>query len=141
MGNNYFHGFSKKSSIICDSSAEAELDAINTTEKLALLLKLKIEKMLRLDNIEINLITDSKPALDWLKQDYFKARTKFLGLRVERVKERLNDKLLTIRKIKGIENVADPLTKPVTTEEFNKLQEIIQHEITPEVLLPITVIW
>ena len=141
LGSNFFHGFSKKSSIICESSAEAELDAINTGDKLALLLKLKLEKLTGQHTVEINLITDSKPALDWLKQDYFKARTKFLGLRIERLKERLNDKQLIVRKIKGLDNTADPLTKPVAKKDFEKLVQVLQHQLTSQVLLPITVPW
>ncbi|KAK5961308.1 uncharacterized protein PWA37_001160 [Arxiozyma heterogenica] len=141
LGNNFFHGFSKKSSILCTSSAEAELDAINQAEKIALLLKLKLEKMMDFKNIRICVITDSKPALDWLKQDYFKARTKFLGLRIERLKERILDSDLSLRKISGKENPADPLTKSTTNKDINKLRMIVQHELTPKELLPITVLW
>lgn len=141
LGNNYFHGFSKKSSIVCESSAEAELDALNTGEKIALLLKLKLDKIVGPGNVKIDIITDSKPALDWLKQEYVKARTKFLGLRIERLKERIKDKQLNVRKIKGPDNVADPLTKPTSITSFSVLAKILQHEITPEMLLPITVLW
>ena len=105
------------------------------------MLKLKLEKLTGQHTVEINLITDSKPALDWLKQDYFKARTKFLGLRIERLKERLNDKQLIVRKIKGLDNTADPLTKPVAKKDFEKLVQVLQHQLTSQVLLPITVPW
>ena len=141
IGNNFFHGFSKKSSILCSSSAEAELDAINYAEKIALLLKLKLEKLMNTEKINITLITDSKPALDWLKQDYFKARTKFLGLRIERLKERIKDKDVKLRKINGKENPADPLTKSTSVKDFKKLKMVLQHELTPKELLPITVLW
>lgn len=64
IGRNLFHGFSKKLSFVCESSAEAELDAINTAEKLGLLLKLKLLKITN-NNIEVKrkLIADSKPAM------------------------------------------------------------------------------
>lgn len=141
LKNNFFHGFSKKSSILCTSSAETELDTINQAEKIALLLKLKLEKMMDFKKIRICVITDSKLALDWLKQDYFKARTKFLGLRVERLKERILDSDLSLRKISGKENPADPLTKFTTDKDINKLRMILQYELTSQELLPITVLW
>ena len=34
LGRNLFYGFSKKSTIVCDSFAEAKLDAVNTEEKI-----------------------------------------------------------------------------------------------------------
>lgn len=39
--------YPKKSSIVCDSAAEAELDAINIGDKLGLLMKIKIEAIIR----------------------------------------------------------------------------------------------
>lgn len=141
IGNNFFYGFSKKSSIICTSSAEAELDAINTADKIALLLKLKLEKILDDQIIELRVVTDSKPALDWLSQEYFKARTKFLGLRIERLKERIKDEQCKILKIKGEDNPADALTKPLPRNKFLKLVDIMQHALTPKMLLPLTVQW
>lgn len=138
IGNNMIDAFSKKSTIICDSSAEAELDALNTAEKLGLLLKLKIQKLNRNNTklkIRTDLITDSKPAIDWLKQDYLKPRTKFIGIRLERIKERCLDKDITIKKIKGQSNIADPLTKSVTEKQFRVLQQVLENEITPQILL------
>ncbi|CCK73020.1 Ty1/Copia family ribonuclease HI KNAG_0M01670 [Huiozyma naganishii CBS 8797] len=91
LENNFFYGFSKKSTIVCDSSAESELDALNMAEKIALFLKFKLEKICPNKKRKITLITDSAPALGWLKQDYYKPHTKFIGLRVERLKERVDD--------------------------------------------------
>ncbi|CCH61730.1 hypothetical protein TBLA_0F01880 [Henningerozyma blattae CBS 6284] len=66
FGNTFMFGFSNKSSIVCDSSAECELDALNKGEKLALHLKFKLEKLFK-KNFKINIITDSKPVIEWLK--------------------------------------------------------------------------
>ena len=64
-----------------------------------------------------------------------------LGLRIERLKERIKDKDVNLRKINGKENPADPLTKSTSVKDFNKLKLVLQHELTPKESLPITVLW
>ncbi|CCH59650.1 hypothetical protein TBLA_0B08350 [Henningerozyma blattae CBS 6284] len=138
FGNTFMFGFfKKKSSIVCDSSAECELDALNKGEKLTLHLKFKLEKLFK-KNFKINIITDSKPVLEWLKKTYIGGRTKFLGIRIGRLKERLKDKSNFLRKIDGLENVADPLTKQVSSTDFKNLSKIMEGNITPQNLLPLT---
>lgn len=87
-GNKLFHGFSKKSTIICEPSAEAELDALNTGEKIALLLKLKLDKIVGPNKVKMDIITDTKSALHRLKQEYVKARIKLLELRIKTSKKK-----------------------------------------------------
>lgn len=64
IGKNFYDGFSKKSAIVCRSSAEAELDALTMGEDQAVLLKCKIKRLFKNINPNINIITDSKPAVD-----------------------------------------------------------------------------
>lgn len=45
LGKNFFYGFSKKSTIVCDSSCESELDALNTGNKFGLILQLKLQSI------------------------------------------------------------------------------------------------
>ncbi|CCH59369.1 hypothetical protein TBLA_0B05400 [Henningerozyma blattae CBS 6284] len=137
FGNTFMFGFSNKPSIVCDSSAECELDALNKGEKLALHLKFKLEKLFK-KNFKINIITDSKPVIEWLKKPYIVGRTKFLGIRIGRLKERLKDKSTFLRKIDGLENVTDPLIKPVSPTDFKNLNKIMEGNITPQNLLPLT---
>ena len=138
IGNNFYDGFSKKSTIVCRSSAEAELDALTMGEDQAVLLKCKIKGIFKNSNPRINIITDSKPAIDWLKQDYFKTRTKFIGLRLEKLKEEINEKSINIFKIKGEHNLADPLTKETTWINFSNLIDILKNNIKPDDVLSMT---
>ena len=62
-GNNLIYGFSKKSTIICDSSTEAEIDALNFgTKFFANLLRYKIERLVK-KTVKIEVVTDSKQQL------------------------------------------------------------------------------
>ena len=95
-GNNLIYGFSKKSTIICDSSTEAEIDALNFGTKFANLLRYKIERLVR-KIVKIEVVTDSKATIDFLRQVYIKPRTKFVGIRIEKLK--LACTRLNVRKI------------------------------------------
>ena len=84
---------------------------------------MKIDNQIKRKTI---LVSDSQPAIDWLTQEYVKPRTKFLGLILDRIKERINEKDLKIFKIEGEHNPADPLTKPVYKTKVNELKLIMK---------------
>ena len=50
-----------------------------------------------------------------------------LGLGIERLKERIKEKDVNLRKINGKENPADPLKKSTSVKDFNKLKLVLQH--------------
>lgn len=62
--------------------AEAESDAIERVEKRTLLLRSRVEKYTRKHDVEIDLLTESKALLDWLKLEFSEAGKKFMGLRI-----------------------------------------------------------
>ncbi len=80
-------------------------------------------------NPNINIITDSTPAIDWLKQNHFKTRPKFIGLRPEKLKEEIQDRSINIFKIKGENNIADPLTKETTWGNFFRLINVLKNDV------------
>ena len=84
---------------------------------------MKIDNQIKRKTI---LVSDSQPAIDWLTQECVKPRTKFLGLRLDRIKERINEKDLKIFKIEGEHNPADPFTKSVYKTKVNELKLIMK---------------
>lgn len=64
-----------------------------------------------------------------------KETTKFLGLRLQRLKEQLLKCTVNIIEISGTKNRADQLTKPVTKVRFYELQELLQGKKKLEELL------
>lgn len=136
-GNNLITGFSKKSAFVCDSPAEAELDAMKKVEKLGALIRTKIRKLnskLLSDETDI-IFTDSQTIIDWLKQSYVKGRTKFISINTAYIKERIDNKTLKIIKIDGKKNLTDPLTKSTVAEEVNKLVSSMNNTTNPNKLL------
>ena len=131
FGDNLLYGFSKKSTLICDSSTEAEIDALNFSAKLANLLRYKIERLVNM-TVKIEILTDSKATIGFLKQVYVKPRTKFIGIRLEKLKYLIHDPNVSLFKIEGKQNPADVLTKPVNKEKFKILERIIQGKFKVE---------
>ena len=77
FGDNLIYGFSKKSTLICDSSTEAEIDALNFSVEIANLLRYKIERLVNM-TVKIEILTDSKATIGFLKQVYVKPRQNLL---------------------------------------------------------------
>lgn len=104
-------------------------------EDQAVLLKCKINGIFKNTNLSINTITDFKPAVDWLRQDYFKTQTKFIGIRLEK---EIQDKSIITFKRKGGNGLADPLIKETMWVNFSELINILKNQINPEDVLSMT---
>ena len=135
FGDNLLYGFSKKSTLICDSSTEAEIDALNFSAKLANLLRHKIERLVNM-TAKVEILTDSKVTIGFLKQVYVKPRTKFIEIRLEKLKYFIHDPNVSLFKIDGKQNPADVLTKPVNKERFEILERITQGKFKVEQVKP-----
>ncbi|KAL5777037.1 hypothetical protein ACOSP7_009963 [Xanthoceras sorbifolium] len=61
---------------------------------------------------------DSLSAIHLAKNSAFHSRTKHIGLRYQFIRSLLDNEVLTLVKIQGSMNLADMLTKPVTTEKL-----------------------
>ncbi|KAK5961505.1 uncharacterized protein PWA37_001366 [Arxiozyma heterogenica] len=107
-------------------------------EDQAILLKCRIKGIFKNTNPSINTITDFKPAVDWLKQDYFKTPTKFIGIKSEKLEDEIQDKSIIIFKRKGGNSLANPLIKETMWANFSELINILKNYINPEDVLSMT---
>ena len=66
-------------------------------EEMGSLFVKRVRDILKRD-VELKCYTDSKPVIDWMKQHYWKGE-RFLGIRLDHVKQQLQRKGLDLRKI------------------------------------------
>ena len=91
FGDNLLYGFSKKSTLFCDSSTEAGCNyALNFSTEIANLLRYRIERLVNM-TVKIGILTDSRATIGFLRQVYVKPRTKFIGVRLEKLKYLIHD--------------------------------------------------
>ncbi|KAL5819405.1 hypothetical protein ACOSQ4_023247 [Xanthoceras sorbifolium] len=75
--------------------------------------------MSQLQKIMKNVLhNDNQSAICMAKNSVFHSRTKRIGLSYHFIKSSLDDEVLNLVKIQEIKNLADMLTKPVTTEKL-----------------------
>ena len=129
-GRNLIGYASKKSSLICKSSSAAELDALNMGEEAGSMYGIKLENVTG-RKMAITYFIDSQTVLNWMEQEYWKGN-RFLGVKIEYLKIELRMKKIKIHKIKGIDNPADILTKPVTKTQFETLVRIMEAGYTAD---------
>ena len=70
------------------------------------------------------MLSDSDSMIMLIKQEYTKMRTKFVGIRLESIKDTVNTGELVINHVAGEMNVADILTKPALSKVFENHRRI-----------------
>jgi len=139
FGNNLYKVISRATSSIRVSSTEAELDAMFVGHKEGLLLKRTLNELNVKSAEKVVMITDSKPGMQFLGKQYkSKKRDKFLDLKLDKLSEQVQENKLELLKIEGTNNLADILTKPVTSESFERLNRCIENTMNSKDVLSLT---
>ena len=118
----YFNGnpvWAKSSTakLTAQSSTEAELFAASLAHNTSIMIKRVLEFMG--EKVEtIRMLSDSDSMIMLIKQEYTKMRTKFVGIRLESIKDTVNTGEMVINHVAGEMNVADILTKPALSKVF-----------------------
>jgi hypothetical protein len=103
--------------IVALSTTEAEYVAVTEASKEMIWLQGLLAE-LGFKQVKNVLYSDSQSAIHLAKNSAFHSRTKHIGLRYHFIRSLLDDGVLTLKKIQGIKNPADMLTKAVTTEKL-----------------------
>ena len=114
---------SKKQKTIALSSAEAEYIAMSEGTKEIMSLLSLIQRILRLNVRPAILNCDNKSAIAIAKQDGSPKLKHLTNLRFHFVKKAVEEKDVELKWVKGEDQLADFLTKVLTTKQFLKLRD------------------
>jgi hypothetical protein len=130
LGNTLVHETCRKQKIITRNSTEAELVALSDHIQEGELIKGFLQDMEVLCDIEIlnnvHLVyQDNKPTITIVTNGRGKARTKYMKVREEYVREQLETKELEIEYVRTDKMIADVLTKTLSGEGFHSLARLL----------------
>ncbi|RVW17952.1 Retrovirus-related Pol polyprotein from transposon RE1 [Vitis vinifera] len=120
VGGNLVTWKSKKQNVVARSSAEAEFRGMALRLCEALWLRLLLQDLGYLSRQPIRLFCDNKAACDIAHNPVQHDRTKHVEVDRFFIKEKLDDKIVELPKIRSENQLADILTKAVSSQVFSK---------------------
>nr|CAN68502.1 hypothetical protein VITISV_015736 [Vitis vinifera] len=120
VGGNLVTWKSKKQNVVARSSAEAEFRGMALGLCEALWLRLLLQDLGYLSRQPIQLLCDNKAACDIAHNLVQHDRTKHVEVDRFFIKEKLDDKIVELPKIRSENQLADILTKAVSSQVFSK---------------------
>ncbi|RVW18959.1 Retrovirus-related Pol polyprotein from transposon RE1 [Vitis vinifera] len=120
VGGNLVTWKSKKQNVVARSSAEAEFRGMALGLCEALWLRLLLQDLGYLSRQPIRLFCDNKAACDIAHNPVQHDRTKHVEVDRFFIKEKLDDKIVELPKIRSKDQLADILTKSVSCQVFSK---------------------
>ena len=120
LNDNILSWKSKKQGIVALSSFEAELVALVSGVEQAVYLFEVLEFLGCKLEPKINVFCDNQAAIHVFKQTETTKRSKFIDIRFLRLKERLKSRV-NLNYVCSEDNIADMLTKVVSTATFKRL--------------------
>ncbi|WJZ81667.1 hypothetical protein VitviT2T_001496 [Vitis vinifera] len=121
VGGNLVTWKSKKQNVVARSSAEAEFRGMTLGLCEALWLRLLLQDLGYLSRQPIRLFCDNKVACDIAHNPIQHDRTKHVEVDRFFIKEKLDDKIVELPKIRSENQLADILTKAVSSQVFSKI--------------------
>ncbi|RVW20026.1 Retrovirus-related Pol polyprotein from transposon RE1 [Vitis vinifera] len=119
VGGNLVTWKSKKQNVVARSSAEAEFRGMALGLCEALWLRLLLQDLGYLSRQPIRLFCDNKAACDIAHNPVQHDRTKHVEVDRFFIKEKLDDKIVELPKIRSEDQLADILTKAVSSQEIS----------------------
>ncbi|RVW54499.1 Retrovirus-related Pol polyprotein from transposon RE1 [Vitis vinifera] len=120
VGGNLVTWKSKKQNVVARSSAEAEFRGMALGLCEALWLRLLLQDLGYLSRQPIRLFCDNKVACDIAHNPVQHDRTKHVEVDRFFIKEKLDDKIVELPKIRSEDQLVDILTKAVSSQVFSK---------------------
>ncbi|RVW88729.1 Retrovirus-related Pol polyprotein from transposon RE1 [Vitis vinifera] len=121
VGGNLVTWKSKKQNVVARSSAEAEFRDMALGLCEPLWLRLLLQDLGYLSRQPIRLFCDNKAAYDIAHNPVQHDRTKHVEVDRFFIKEKLDDKIVELPKIRSEDQLADILTKAVSSQVFSKI--------------------
>ncbi|GKB89351.1 retrovirus-related pol polyprotein from transposon TNT 1-94 [Tanacetum coccineum] len=134
--------FSKKQTALAIPTTEAEYVSARKACKQALWMKQAlIDYDVRLDDVPI--MCDNKGTVDLSKNPVQHSRTKHIKIRHHFLRDNVQKRHISIKKVSSVDNIANILTKPLKRESFNYLRLGLGHfinHISPLLLLLVSIL-
>ncbi|RVW42232.1 Retrovirus-related Pol polyprotein from transposon RE1 [Vitis vinifera] len=124
VGGNLVTWKSKKQNVVARSSAEAEFRGMALGLCEALWLRLLLQDLGYLSRQPIRLFCDNKTACDIAHNPVQHDRTKHVKVDRFFIKEKLDDKIVELPKIRSEDQLADILTKAVSSQVFSNFRQV-----------------
>ncbi|RVW70143.1 Copia protein [Vitis vinifera] len=127
VGGNLVTWKSKKQNVVARSSAEAEFRGMTLGLCKALWLRLLLQDLGYLSRQPIRLFCDNKATCDIAHNPVQHDRTKHVEVDRFFIKEKLDDKIVELPKIRSEDQLTDILTKAVSSQVFLKIFRQVGH--------------
>jgi hypothetical protein len=116
--------YSKKQTLLASSTEEAEVFSANEGAK-SILWLIKFFDELNFDYEMPKMYEDNSNAILWIKERKTTMRTRHFDLRLELIREMIDDNLIQIEYVKTEENPADIMTKVLGRNKHEKFLKMI----------------
>lgn len=129
LGNGAIHWKSQRQKHVSLSSTEAEyISMCSTAKEVVWLRKIGIELGM-IESEPVQLLCDNKSAICIARSERATVRTRHLGAQEAYVKELIEDGTLSIRYVRANDQLADFLTKPISTNKFVEVRDQIMIDL------------
>eukprot|EP00253_Pinus_taeda_P029339 PITA_29339 len=115
---------SKKQSVVALSTTEVEYMPATHASKEAVLLQ-RLCSSMGLVQEAIRIDCDNQCAIFLAKNPTYHSKTKHIDVQYHFVRDMIDDKEVLMMKVDALKNIADTLTKPVSSEKFSWCREIM----------------
>ncbi|XP_058776407.1 secreted RxLR effector protein 161-like [Vicia villosa] len=122
IGNADFSWSSKKESVVALSSCEAEYIAASMAACQAQWINMLLMELKLIKNERMELIIDSKSAIDLAKHPVAHGRSKHIETKFHFLRDQVNNGKLEVEHCRTEEQIADLLTKPLKSSSFEYLK-------------------
>jgi hypothetical protein len=117
---------SNKQSIVTHSSSEAEYVATSETAREIVWMRSFLEEIKHPQPIT-TLFIDSSVAMQMATAEGHHDRSKHINVKHHYIREKIAERVITLAKVDTSDNEADILTKPLPSQQFNKLKQRIMN--------------
>jgi hypothetical protein len=117
------HTYSKQDTTVSHSSTEAEIKAIDMAIRTIIMLRSLLSELGYPQDQPTRLYCDNKSAIEICETLRSGHKTKHINVRINYIREQLNQRTVSLHFVPTELNVADVLTKPLVEESFQYCQE------------------
>jgi hypothetical protein len=119
------YSVSKKDNTVSHSSTEAEIKAIDMCLRTVLYLRNMLEELNLKQNSPTTIYVDNKSAKELVETLKSNHKTKHINMRINFIREQINERNIVIKFVRTHDQVADILTKALPRNDFIRLKKLL----------------